>query len=287
MRPTTRTHDSTAAEHVGERPGGDAGEHRCAERRRVVGRGDLERQVETDATIRRHSSLRLPPPPFGRPTGEGRGRGGARASREGHRRRPRARPARARPCRGAGRGPRRRRGPRGRHAGSARRRGTGRTGGPRHPGSQPPAASSSASIDDPGRTEVCSQSSDPAAASMTPIACQVPGYGMAERVRRPARVGGERRKDAEDDARRPEGDRDGAGPVDAHAERPGRLVAASGGDGQPALVVPDGDPDSSAGGNHSRGRSSRSSICSLQHPAHRRRTAACPTRRTRRSRARR
>ncbi len=62
--------------------------------------------------------------------------------------------------------------------------------------------------------------------------------GVTERVHPPLFVRLEAREGREDDARRPEHDRDRTGTVDAHAECAGRLIPCSGGDGHSVPRLP-------------------------------------------------
>ena len=70
--------------------------------------------------------------------------------------------------------------------------------------------------------------SDPAAESITPIACQVPGTAWQNVCRRASGSGRYSSQSREDDAGRAENHGQEAGPDNADAERAGRLVAGAG-----------------------------------------------------------
>ena len=145
----------------------------------------------TEAMIWVHSSLRAPPPAIRPRCGRCRARRADRASLAARRRRPRARRARARPGRGGCSGRRTCPGHRDRRAGCARPRGRGGT-----PGS-PFRAAICLLRRAVGRSGVSgsvafrSQASEPAADSITPMACQAPAPRGRRRGPGP-RVRGER-----------------------------------------------------------------------------------------------
>ena len=80
-----------------------------------------------------------------------------------------------------------------------------------------------------------SQASEPAAESITPIACQAFGTAWQNAWTRACAVGGELVERGEHDAARAERDRERPGAVDTDAERAGCLVAGAGGDGDAVL----------------------------------------------------
>ena len=77
---------------------------------------------------------------------------------------------------------------------------------------------------------------EPAAESMTPIACHTPGTAWQKTCARASRVEGGLRERREDDAGRAEDDRGRPGRVDADAERAGGLVAGARRDRHPVGV---------------------------------------------------
>ena len=185
----------------------------------------------------------------GRRRARRRARGAARASRATRTRRPRALRARARPGRGAATGRRTRRGRPGRRAACARPRGTARRAVPRsRAASAPPRRAARRRA--LGRDASCSHCSEPAADSITPIACHVPGTAWQNACTRASRSAAKPRQRREDDARRPEHDREMTRRRHADTERGGRLVARAG--------APGTSGDSYAGGSHSPGSSSAS-----------------------------
>ena len=82
----------------------------------------------------------------------------------------------------------------------------------------------------PGANVSRAHCSEPAADSITPMACQLPGHGVAEDVHPGLRVGLVGGQGGEDDAGGAEHERDGPWPLDADAERRGGAVARACGD---------------------------------------------------------
>ena len=131
----------------------------------------------------------IPRPRLSRGKPRLRARAGARASPAARRRRPRAPHGRGLPGRGASTGRRTLRGRSDRRAACALRPGTGGRRDRLLPRSQPPASATRSSNDASGARASRNHCSDPAAESITPMACHAPGTAWQKVWRRPAGSG--------------------------------------------------------------------------------------------------
>ena len=265
-----RTVAATARVHVWPDAGRDAAEDRGAERGALVDRDALERQLE-------HRGDDREPQLAARATAghapERRARRRARAIRSSESRKPERdaleHGAHERAAIVAQRQPgERRRERRGRRAACARRRGRGGTSAPRCRRARLTPPSVRASYGVPGAIVSRSQRSEPAADSITPIACQAPGTAWQNACTRPAPSAANASQRGEHDPRRAERDRQRPRPVDADAERARRLVARARGHRHAVGRVPRDRPGSRAPAAANRGSSSSAvSTSSLQRRA--------------------
>ena len=115
-----------------------------------------------------------------------------------------------------------------------------------------------------GRGDVAQPRSEPAAESITPIACQPPGTAWQNAWTRARGSAANAGSAANTTPLVPSAIESGPGTVDADAERAGRLVARAGGDRHAVGVRPETSGDSSRRGSQAGSSSSASSTSSLQ-----------------------
>ena len=140
----------------------------------------------------------------------------------------------------------------------------GRNVSPSTPGGHGSASATTFSGGSPCATTPRSQPSDPAAESITPIACQPPDTAWQNAWTRPSGSAAKPGSAAKTTPEVPSTTESGPGPTTPTPSAPAAWSPAPAATGTPSAVWPETAGDSSAVGSHSRGISSASMTSSLQ-----------------------